>query len=77
MEKIRNFLIIIVVGSIFSSIALLYSVFVYALIHTKVKNSYSNNIINLGSEIELNTVVLIKRLADSQITNIKGFRAAS
>lgn len=77
MEKIRNFLIIIVVGLIFSSIALLYSVFIYSLSYTEVKNCYSNNIINLGSEIKLNTFVAIKRLADSQISNIKGFRAAS
>ncbi len=77
MEKLRNFLIIIVVGSIFGSIALLCSVFIYSLSYTEVKNSYSNDIINLGSEIKLNTFVLIKKLADSQITNIKGFRAAS
>ena len=50
-------------------VELTYSVFVYALIHTEVKNSYSNDIINLGSEIELNTFVVIKRLTDSQITN--------
>lgn len=77
MEKLRNFLIIIVVGLIFSSIASLYSVFIYALSYTEVKNCYSNNIINLGSEIKLNTFVVIKRLADSQITNIKEFGAVS
>ncbi|MCI9561370.1 MAG: hypothetical protein HFK03_02650 [Clostridia bacterium] len=46
-----------------------YSVFIYSLSYTEVKNCYSNDIINLGSEIELNTVVLIKRLTDSQISN--------
>ncbi|MDE7138786.1 MAG: hypothetical protein K2O29_10095, partial [Ruminococcus sp.] len=46
-----------------------YSIFIYALNYTEVKNCYSKDIINLGSEIDPNTVVIIKRLADSQINN--------
>ena len=46
-----------------------YSVFIYALSYTEVKNCYSHDIINLGSEIKLNTFVVIKRLTDSQIIN--------
>ncbi len=46
-----------------------YCVFIYALSYTEVKNCYSKDIINHGSEIDLHTFVVIKRLADSQITN--------
>jgi len=46
-----------------------YCVFIYALSYTEVKNCYSKDIINHGSEIDLNTFVVIKRLADSQINN--------
>ena len=46
-----------------------YSIFVYSLSYTEVTNCYSNDIINFGSEIDPNTVVIIKRLVDSQINN--------
>lgn len=46
-----------------------HSVFIYSLSYTDVKNCYSKDIINFGSEIDPNTVVIIKRLADSQINN--------
>lgn len=46
-----------------------YSIFIYSLSYTEVKNCYSKDIINLGSEVETNSIVIIKRLANSQINN--------
>ncbi len=46
-----------------------YSVFIYSLSYTEIKNCYSKDIINYDSNLEPSTVVLIKKLSDSQINN--------